>query len=125
MITKVVGVTFENEEYGVNRQQIIKHLNGKERIILKREPKNRFDPNAVAVYILDDKKEIKKIGFLKAELAGMVSEMWNTFLFIARIHEIRDGDDGKGISWGISLRITKRKKTKKIKKNKRKRYANI
>ena len=35
MITSVVGVTFSNKKYGVNRQEIIKRLSGEEKVYLK------------------------------------------------------------------------------------------
>ena len=106
ILTKVVGVTFSNEEYNVNRQDIIKQLSGKEKVSLRREPKNRFDTNAVAVYVDFNNKKYK-IGYLKAELAGIVAEMWKEYRFISSISEIRMGDEEKNISWGISLEIKK------------------
>jgi len=105
MRTNVVGVTFANEEYGVNRQEIIKKLSGKERIFLKREPKNRFDKNAVAV-MLDGNTPVR-IGFIKAELAGMLSEMWKEYKFPVKISEIREGDESSNRPWGISVEIKK------------------
>lgn len=109
MITRVVGVKFKNEGYKVDRQSIIKKLIGDERVFLKREPKNRFDRNAVAVLVgVNDKR--KQIGYLKAELAGIVSEMWKDYMFLCFIHEINPGDKEKDIPWGISLEIKKRRK---------------
>jgi len=109
MITRVVGVTFENEEYKVDRQSIIKKLAGDERVFLRREPKNRFDPNAVKVLVLVGEKK-KQIGYLKAELAGIVSEMWKEYMFLCSIHEINAGNKEKDVPWGISLEIKKRRK---------------
>ena len=109
MITRVVGVKFKNEGYKVDRQSIIKKLIGNERIFLKREPKNRFDRNAVAVLVgIDDKR--RQIGYLKAELAGIVSEMWKEYMFLCFIHEINPGNKEQDTPWGISLEIKKRRK---------------
>jgi len=110
MITSVVGVTFANEEYGVNRQEIIKRLSGKEKVYLKREYKNRFDSNAVAVMVVGKNKDLK-IGYIKAELAGILSEFWSYYNFISTIKEIRTGTGTK--SWGISLEIRKFRKNRK------------
>jgi len=115
MITHVVGTTFKNEEYGVNRQEIIKKLSGKEKIFLRREPKNRFDKNAVAVMLWGEKPQ--RIGFIKAELAGFLAEMWNDWKFFTHISEIRDGDEEQEIPWGISIEIKKTKKKKNYRKN--------
>ena len=117
IITSVVGVTFSNEKYGVNRQEIIKRLSGKERVYLKREPKNRFDSNAVAVMVVREDGDLK-IGYIKAELAGILSEFWSYYKFVSTIKEIRTGNGQK--SWGISLEIRKFRKDKK-KKIKRRR----
>ena len=115
MVTRVVGVTFQNEKYRVNRQSIIKQLAGDERIFLKREPKNRFDKNAVAVLVqVKDKK--KQIGYLKAELAGIVSEMWKDYMFLCFIHEINPGNREQDVPWGISLEIKKRRKKNDLSK---------
>jgi len=121
MITRVVGVTFDNKEYKVNRKDIIKNLCGKEKIFLRREFKNRFDKNAVAVML--GGKEPKKIGYVKAELAGFLAEMWREYKFFARIKEIRDGNRETNKPYGISIVITKvkRKKYKERFNTKRKR----
>lgn len=114
IITSVVGVTFANKKYGVNRQEIIKKLSGKEKVYLKREPKNRFDSNAVAVMVVREDGDLK-IGYIKAELAGILSEFWSHYKFVSTIKEIRTGSGQK--KWGISLEIRKfRRNKKKVKK---------
>lgn len=115
IITSVVGVTFSNEKYGVNRQEIIKRLSGREKVYLKREPKNRFDPNAVTVMVIREEGDLK-IGYIKAELAGILSEFWSYYKFNAVIKEIRNGEGQR--PWGISLEIRKFRKNKKRKKRK-------
>jgi len=116
MITSVVGVTFANKKYGVNRQEIIKRLSGKEKVFLKREPKNRFDrnavgvSNAVAVMVVREDGDLK-IGYIKSELAGILSEFWSLYKFDATIKEIRNGNEEK--PWGISLEIRKFRKRRK------------
>ena len=117
IITSVVGVTFANQKYGVNRQEIIKRLSGKEKVYLKREPKNRFDSNAVAVMVVRKDGDLK-VGFIKAELAGILSEFWSYYKFNSTIKEIRIGGGQK--KWGISLEIRKfRKNKKKVSKKRR------
>ena len=56
---KVVGVTFTNED-GVSRQQIISELTQGEQVIIRREPTNKFDTNAIM--ILSNNGQIGYIG---------------------------------------------------------------
>jgi len=127
MIAKIVGVSFENEEYGINRQEVISKLSGSEKIYLKRESNNRFDPNAVAVVLKKEPKDFR-LGYLKAELAAIISEMWGDYKFIARIKEIKMGDLEEGIPWGVRIEIGKygREKLRVLKKKREKnRHANL
>ena len=76
--SKVVGVAFENPD-GSSRQQYIKdYCFSSQPLILKREPNNRYDKNAVGVWIkrkvfLFFESEIQ-IGYLSAELAEDIAE---------------------------------------------------
>lgn len=118
-ICKVVGVTFKSEEHKVNRQDVIKKLSGKEKIYLKREPKNKFDRNAVAVMLKrGDKFKDFKLGYIRAEVAGIMAELWHECKFIAKIAEIRTGDLKTGVPYGMSISVKKIKKDKL--KNRRK-----
>ena len=109
MITRVVGVTFKSEEYGVNRQSVIKKLSGRENIFIRREPDNKHDPHAVAV-LLRRKKRPFKLGYLKSEIAFLMSDLWEDYKFKARIHEIRSGDEDLDKPYGLSIRVTKKRK---------------
>ena len=121
MITHIVGVTYKNKKYNVNRQDIIKNLCGQEKIFLRREYKNRFDKNAVAVMLGGDNPQ--RIGYVKAELAGFLAEYWNDWKFFAKIKEIRDGDPKANKPYGMSITVTKSKRrdNRKIYKEKKKR----
>lgn len=105
MKVKVVGTTFSNEEFGVNRQEIIATLSGKEKIYLKREPENRFDSNAVAVILCREKTGDFKLGYIRAELAAFFSSFWDKYKFFARISEIRTGDLKKKVPYGLSVDV--------------------
>lgn len=123
---RVVGVTFENEEYKVNRQEIISGLKGSEKIYLKREPTNRFDSNAVAVVLKSESMDMK-LGYLRAELAGLMADMWKEYKFVARIKEIRIGDIDNNIPWGLTIEIGKfnRSRIRSIKEKKRTEKKNL
>jgi hypothetical protein len=66
---KVVGVTFANEN-GINRQDIIKGLNIGDKIIIHREPTNRYDTNAIAVF-----SENGQIGYVGKDYASILAPM--------------------------------------------------
>jgi hypothetical protein len=57
---KVVGVTFTNED-GTSRQSIIREIIADDTITLRREPTNKFDTNAVAVFV-DGEGQVGYIG---------------------------------------------------------------
>jgi hypothetical protein len=69
---KVVGVTFQNED-GTNRQTIIGQMKDNAPVTLIREPSNRFDKNAVAVYFVD-----QQIGYIGREYAKIIAIMMDS-----------------------------------------------
>ena len=106
MKARVVGVTFKDDGYKFNRQEIISKLSGSEQVYLKREPNNRFDKNAVAVMLKRKGKDLK-LGYVRAELAAFLADFWAKYKFTAKISEIRTGDLKKGVSYGLSIDIKK------------------
>lgn len=110
MEAKVVGVTFNNEDTGINRQKIISKLSGKEKIYLKREYANPYDKNAVAVMLKRKEKDLK-IGYLRSELASFIAKFWPDYKFTATISQIRTGNLDDNIPYGISIDIRKRKRS--------------
>lgn len=71
MITKVVGVTFSNED-GSSRARIIAGMTEFDKVCLERDPYNQYDANAVKVCVLKN-GEKKQIGFLSKDIAADVS----------------------------------------------------
>lgn len=71
MITKVVGVTFCNED-GSSRARIIAGMTESDKVYLERDPYNQYDANAVKVCVLKN-GEKKQIGFLSKDIAADVS----------------------------------------------------
>jgi len=61
LFTKVVGVTFEK------RQENISKLTSVSSLFLKREPENKWDPNAIMVFA--NKECTEQIGYISADLA--------------------------------------------------------
>jgi len=71
--TKLSGVTFENED-GESRQNLIRNCRQGDELLLIREPDNKFDSNAIAVYTSGGfLKKRKAIGWLSADLAERYS----------------------------------------------------
>ncbi len=71
MLTKVTGVTFNNED-GTSRARIIASMSELDEIVLERDPYNQFDSNAIKVCVKKDGK-IQQIGFLEKTLASKLS----------------------------------------------------
>ena len=71
MITKVVGVTFSNED-GSSRARIIAGMTESDKVCLEREPYNQYDSNAVKVSVVKDGVK-KQIGYLSKDVAADIS----------------------------------------------------
>ena len=71
MRTKVVGVTFSNED-GSSRTRIIAGMTESDKVCIERDPFNQYDANAVKVCVLKN-GEKKQIGFLAKEIAAEIS----------------------------------------------------
>lgn len=69
---KVVGVTFSNDD-GTSRQEIIKGLSIHSPLTLRREPTNKFDTNAIAVW-----SEDKCVGYIGKDYASILAGMMDT-----------------------------------------------
>jgi len=64
-ITSVAGVRYKNEDTGIDRQLIIRHLQVKEKLMLIPDKNNPYDEDAVSVRRLNG----EQIGFLNKDLA--------------------------------------------------------
>lgn len=82
---KVVGVTFTNED-GVSRQNIIAGLKDNSMIILRREPTNRYDTNAVAVFTEDG-----QVGYISKDYSSILAPMMDAGTQL----EAKIGEHGK------------------------------
>ena len=65
--TKIVGSTFEKS------QDLIKKLRPGQELVLKREPENIMDRNAIGIY-LSAEKGGSKLGYVKAFIAKELSQ---------------------------------------------------
>jgi hypothetical protein len=67
--TRVAGVTFDG------RQSVISRLSIEEEILLKREPSNPFDHNAIRI----ERQNGQQIGYLNRHLAAIVAPFFDAY----------------------------------------------
>jgi hypothetical protein len=92
--TKVVGVTFDG------RQSVIKQLAAGEHLLLKREPYNRYDPNAIQVERLNG----AQLGYLSKDLVRELAPFFDKVggTANATVKELV-GDYGRGYNLGVRI----------------------
>ena len=99
--TKIVGVTHRNPD-GSDRQKIIGQCRVGEDLRLVREPKNRYDPNAVAVHRLNG----QQLGYIGSDLAAeMADDAEEGVQFGARISDLTGGGLLSKRTRGVNLQI--------------------
>ncbi len=95
--TKVVGVTFEG------RQAVVAKLHMGEQIVLRREPSNPYDANAIRVERLDG----EQIGFLNRFLAQELATRFDTLGEPVDGNVINlTGSSFSGYSLGVNISFT-------------------
>jgi hypothetical protein len=103
--SKVAGVTYEN------RQQVIKKLKDGDALILKREPNNPYDKNAIAVLT----KSNEQVGYIGKDLAIKLAPLMDDgAIFEVNISKITgDGHTKKGVNIHITsnTKVSKPKRT--------------
>ena len=96
--TKLSGVTFEG------RQEIIAQLHENEPLILRRDPLNTYDENAVAVYAARFEAQI---GFLNKELAAVMAPALDEGIeYDVSLGSVTGGDEGR--SRGVNILVSRR-----------------
>lgn len=87
----VTGVTHQNRD-GTNRQTILRRCSEGDAVVLKREPANRYDRNAIAVFT----NEREQIGYVPAEQTSQIAPLMDAgVLFGGRISLLMGGTDEK------------------------------
>lgn len=105
LYSKVAGVTFEN------RQAAIATMHGNEVIQLRPEPDNKYDENAIAVWVAfppESGWNARQIGYLPKEIAAQVAPHMDGEYFIGEVDEITGGflkRDGSMASYGVNIRV--------------------
>jgi hypothetical protein len=99
--TKIVGVTHKNSD-GLDRQKLIRRCEVGEGLILRREPRNPVDANAIAVHCSSG----QQLGYLPADLAASLATV-DLSRFEAEIEDLTGGIPGhehRGVNISISER---------------------
>lgn len=100
--TKVVGVTYKNED-GSSRQSIIRKYGEPDAtIILERDYENEFSDHAVAVKIIDDDFEERQIGYLSEEFAEKLYDKLEQVRCVVK--DITGGEEDKK-TLGVNLEM--------------------
>jgi hypothetical protein len=80
------------------RDDAIAFIKGKDqRLEIDREPKNKFDPNAIAVFGITKGffgSKRRKIGYIPAEIAKSIAAESAFSSISPRLRQVRLGDDG-------------------------------
>jgi len=81
---KVVGVTFDDDVTGLNRQVFLQGMKKTDPISLQREPQNQYDTNAVAVICNNN-----KIGYVGKQYAQILAPLMDQGRkFVAKIEDV-------------------------------------
>ncbi|MBQ9059093.1 MAG: single-stranded-DNA-specific exonuclease RecJ [Atopobiaceae bacterium] len=93
--TKIVGVSFEE------RQQVVRSLVSGEALVLRREPDNAYDHNAIAFV----RGTGEKVGYLRSQIAQELAPALDAGAnYVAHVRQLTGGDAGKSIGVNIEVR---------------------
>lgn len=107
--SKIAGVSQNNED-GSSRQEAIEY-NAKvgKPLILNREPKNKFDPNAISVWVFSKGcfgSGTHQLGYLEARVASELAPLIDQGVPVnAVITEITGGGEGQKYR-GVNIKIS-------------------
>jgi hypothetical protein len=107
--TKVVGVSFNNADGTRREDLIISKCREGDVLILKRDPRNKYDTNAIGVHLSSG----EQIGHLSAALARDLASVMDGGERLAAIVRHRTGDDELDVdgdddySAGVNIEIFK------------------
>jgi hypothetical protein len=97
--TKVAGVTYRNKD-GKSRQRLISQCRVGEELVLKREPDNPADPNAIKVLRVTG----EQLGYVPAHVAasGLASDLDSGERCKCRVASLTGGN---GLTRGVNIEI--------------------
>jgi single-stranded-DNA-specific exonuclease len=83
--SRVAGVTFEN------RQSVLEIMTTDMPLQIRPEPTNKFDPNALAVWVAIAPGDVRQCGYLPRDLAKLIAPLLDGEAVIARVEAITGG----------------------------------
>lgn len=88
-VTRLAGVSYEG------RQQYVEKITADTPLLLKREPQNPYDANAIAVYACFDHEE-QKIGYIPKVMAQAIAERMDAgeFVFVQFLEKKSESYNG-------------------------------
>ena len=102
LYVKVAGVTFEG------RQEILATMHAGMPVQIKPEPENKYDHNALAVYVGIGWENVPRIGYIPRELAEIIAPFLDGEALIGKVAEMTGGFekwDGSRASLGCVVRV--------------------
>jgi hypothetical protein len=105
ILCRVAGVTFDG------RQEIIGMMHGNEDVMLIPEPDNKYDENAIAVWVAfptESGHEKAQIGYLPRDVAASVAPIIEGEKILCKVDEITGGFElygGDTANFGVVLDI--------------------
>lgn len=104
--SKVAGVSYDNDDESSRQYAIQKFCKPGTPLILKREPKNRRDKNAISVWVYGKnifRKGEFQIGYIKTELAAEIAPRIDAgWTITAIVKEVTGGGD---LTYGCNIEI--------------------
>ena len=95
-VTKVVGVTFEG------RQAVVSSLVAGQELLVRREPSNPADPNAIALMT----ESGSQVGFLRRQIAAALAPRIDGGVrYLAWVSQVTGGDEGR--SYGANIEVAR------------------
>ena len=94
----IAGVSFKNKDK-TSRQTVVKGLEPGQPLILKREKRNKYDKNAVAVHTTE-----RQAGYLPRHAAATVAPVMDHKVKV-QCHVVSKGPADNGM-WGATVRVS-------------------
>lgn len=106
--TKIVGVTFAKDAQPALKL-MASDQSGNISVVLKREPDNAYDPNAVEVYAVKDGNREIKLGYLNRNLAELIAKLMDIGINVpVKKYQVIGGNDfNYGLMIWYSLEATR------------------
>ena len=99
--TKIRGVT--HEQKGVDPQRLLRHCRPGQKLMLVREPNNKWDKNAVAICLTTG----ERLGYISRDIAERLSEDLDRGVKMeAEISELTGGGFFSGKERGCNIKIS-------------------